>query len=94
MVQRTQRTYAFGKDQLSFGTFQFDHPIFPSSEFIAVRYMDEDKTNKLNLAINHFCEIENCRSPIISDCATGDVKSDAGGAITRLLKKVINTKSN
>ena len=56
--------------------------------------MDEDKTNKLNLSTNHLREIENCRLPILSDGTKGDLKNDAGGAISRLLTKVPNTKSD
>ena len=54
--------------------------------------MDEEKTNKLNLSTNHLREIENCRLPILSDGTKGDLKNDAGGAISRLLAKVPNTK--
>ena len=82
------------KDQFTFGTFARDSPIFPSKKYIAIRYMDEDKTNKLNLSTNHLREIENCRLPILSDGTKGDLKNDAGGAISRLRTKVPNTTSD
>ena len=71
------------KSQFSFGRFEDSHPSFPGKDFIALDYMDEDKTHKLNVVNSRLREIERYRLPILSDGKTGNVKNYAGGCLAR-----------
>ena len=82
------------RSQFSFGRFEEQNPSFHGKEFIALEYMDEDKTNKLNVANSHLREIERCRLPVLSNGKDGDVKNDAGGCLARFYKKLPDSKND